>query len=408
MRLHPRPAAFALTGLLLALLSGACDEAGPIPVPTLYLVGGQVADPTTSPFTSLPGATVRVETAPEVGAVTTDTDGIFLLHGVPAGVHRLRAELPGRRTSRTIGIRVDRNVTDAGIPLFTDGQIDSILVANGAPAWDRAQGLLGLFALRSNGLALGAAAVALTPRPPHAGGTLVQSGDAADPILIVNAVPGDYQLSVSNSGFLWDNPYPVLLQPGVITFGVPRARPNIAGFVFNARSTGNVVDGAGATVLSGPTPASATTGFLGQFSLVGLERGRYVVRMVGAGYLPGLTWPQELEQDTTLTCALVHPDTLAAWSAAQGGPAVAPDRGHVAVEARSAAGGALLLGATLAASPPLGGTALPQTAAAPALLINLVPGTYTISISGPGIPGTPATQSVTVRGGEVTYSRLDL
>jgi len=408
MRPRIRPAALALAGFALALGVSACDEAGPVPIPTLYLVGGQVADPTTSPFAALPGATVRVETAPEVAAVTTDADGIFLIHGVPAGVHRLRAELPGRRTSRTIGIRVEGNVTDAGIPLFTDGQIDSILAARGAPAWDRARGLLGVFALRSNGLALGGAAVSLTPLAPYAEGTLVQTGEAADPIVVVNAVPGSYELTVTNRGFLWENPYPVLLEPAVVTFGVPRARPNIAGFVFSGRSTGDAVDGAGVAVHSGPTAAADTTDFLGQFSLVGLERGRYVIGLTRAGFLPGLTWPQEVAQDTTLTCALVLSDTLAAWSAAQGGPAPDPGRGHLAVEARSAAGGALLLGAVLSVSPPLGGTALPQTASAPALLLNLPAGSYTVTVSGPGITGAPATAEVTVRAGTVTYSRLDL
>lgn len=407
MRAQMRTVVPAIAGLLVALWTGACDEAAVIVVPTVYLVAGQVADPTSDPFTPLPGASVSVETAPEVASVTTDADGNFLLHGVPPGVHRLRAELAGRRTSRTIGLLVDRNVTDAGIPLFTDAQIDSILAARGAPAWDRGAGVLGLFALRSNGLALGSATVTLTPRYPHADGTLVQTGKAEDPIVVVNATPGDYRMDVVYAGFRWDNPYAVRLEPGVVTFGVPRARPNIIGYLFTGRSTGDPVEGAAVSVLSGPSASSATTNFLGQFSLVGLVRGRYVVRMEAAGFLPGLTWPQELEEDTTLTCAVVTADTLAAWSASQAGPAPEPDRGHLAVEARSAAGGALVLGAVLSVSPPLGGTSLPQTSRAPALLLNLPAGDYSVTVSGPGVaPST--TGGVTVRAGAVTYSRLDL
>jgi hypothetical protein len=404
----PRASVALAAGLACALWMGACGEVTPPPIPTLYLLAGKVVDPTTNPFTPLAGARVSVETAPQVAAVTSDADGVFLLHGVPEGEQRLRAELAGYRVSVSIGVPVSANVTDASLPLFTDSEIDSILVARAAPPWDRARALIGMFALRSNGLPLGSAAVTLSPLPPHAGGVLLQTGQAEDPIVIVNAVPGDYLLSVTNAGYRWATAYGTRLTAGVVTFGAPHAFPNLAGYLFADHSTGVAVDAASVTVLSGPTPAGATTDFLGQFSLVGLQPGTYVAGFDKTGFLSGCTWPQPMAQDTTLTCVLVHPDTLAAWSAAQGGPAPAPDRGHVAVEARSLAGGALLLGAVLASDPAGGAMALPQTTVAPALLVNLPPGTYTIRVSGPGITGTPESVGVTVRAGAVTYSRLDL
>ena len=71
--------------------------------------------------------------------VTSDADGNFVLQGVPDGVHRLRVELAGRRTTLTYDFAVRKNVADALVPLFTDAEIDSVLNANGAPPWDRAQ-----------------------------------------------------------------------------------------------------------------------------------------------------------------------------------------------------------------------------------------------------------------------------
>ena len=155
------------------------------------------------------------------------------------------------------------------------------------------------------------------------------------------------------------------------------------------------------------TLKKAVSDFLGQFSLVGLVRGTYSVRAVAPGFLPGVSWPQDLQSDTTLTFLVTAPESLAAWSTAAGGPAPAVDRGHLLIEARNAAGGAVLDGAVLSTSP-VAGFAIPQNGQTPALLLNLVPGIYTVMVSGAGITGTPATSGVVVRAGEVTASRLDL
>lgn len=398
-----------MAALLLPLLGMACGQgANQILIPTVYLVGGKVADPTSNPITPLAGARVWVETAPEVSDVTSDANGVFLLHGVPPGVHRLRAELPGRRSMSTIGIPIDENVVDAILPLFTDAEIDSILSAQGAPAWDRQTALFGLFARKANGLPLAGAGLLFHPREPNAGGTLVQTAAAEDPMVVVNAVPGDYSLSVSKAGFVWDGPYSVTLVPGLVTFGAPRARPNVTGFVFADRASGNAVEGAQVAVLTGTTPANATTDFLGQFVLTGLIHGRYLFRFTQTGFLPSVSWPQELDTDTTLVQAILHADTLAAWSAAGGGPAIASDRGHLAVEARNATGGERILGATLSVNPQGTGFAIPETDTTPALLLDLAPGTYTVTLSAPSVPGGFVTTGVTVRAGEVTYSRLNL
>jgi hypothetical protein len=133
----------------LVLLAGCGGGAKPLVIPIVYIVAGRVLDPTTSPVLGLAGARVSVEGEPLVQTVTTDADGNFILQGVPAGVHRLRAELPGFRATLTYDFAVVKNVPGAVVPLFTDREIDSVLVAQGAPAWDRGKGLLGLFALKS-------------------------------------------------------------------------------------------------------------------------------------------------------------------------------------------------------------------------------------------------------------------
>lgn len=406
-RMRATPLPIVATALALTLALGACDGARDILVPTVYLVAGRVADPTSSPFTALPGATVSVETAPQVASVTTDADGNFVLHGVPAGTHRLRATLAGRVPAISIGLVVTGNVDDTGLPLFTRAEIDSILLARGAPAWDTSRALVGLFALRSNDVPLGAATISLSPSAPYAGGTLFQTGDGADPIVIDNAIPGSYSLTVQHPGYVWDGPYAAELQAGVVTFGLPRARPNLNGFVFAERSTGNAVDGAQVTILSGPMASQSTSDFLGQFSLVGMIKGVYTVGASAAGFLPGVSWPQDLQADTTLTFLVARSDSLTAWSAAVGGPALDPSRGHLLVEARDVVGGVVIAGATLVANPS-GGFAVAQTSERPALLLNLLPGTYTVSVTGGAVSGTPAHAGVLVRAGEVTASRLDL
>jgi hypothetical protein len=408
MVLSRRAFPLVIAGLAAAFLTGACGDNNDLLIPTVYLVAGQVGDPTSNPLTPIPGARVWVETEPDVPSVTSDADGNFVLHGVSPGVHRLRAELPGRRTANTLGLVVDRNLTDAGIPLFTDFEIDSILTARGAAPWDTTQALFGMFALRANGLPIGSATIAFTPRPPSAGGTLVQTGVSEDPIVVVNAVPGDYSLSVSNPGFVWDNPYAAHLEPGILTFGLPRARPNIRGYVFADRSTGDPVAGATISVASGPIAGSSTTDFLGQFALEGMKRGLYTLGMQESGVMPGLSWPQDVQSDTTLTLVLFHADTLAAWSQALGGPLPAANAGHLAVEARNVSGGALFLGATLSVFPGGTGTPLAQGAMNPALVVNLVPGSYQVTVTGSTIAGSPSTSNVEVRAGTVTYTRLDL
>jgi len=407
MRLFPSVAVL-LSFLALSFALESCGGgAEDLVIPTVYLIAGRVADPTTNPFTPLPGARVWVETDPTVAAVTTDANGDFLIHGVPSGVQRLRAELAGRVSSISTGILMDQNVDNAGLPLFTKAEIDSILQARGAAPWDTTQALFGLFALRSNDVPLGGATILLTPSPPYAGGALYQTGNSADPIVVDNAIPGQYSLSVTNPGFVWDNPFPTRLEAGIVTFGTPRARPNITGFLFDSRSTGNAIGGAGVGVYIGPTGGSVITDFLGQFSLVGLAKGTYVLRAEAGGYLPAVTWPQNMQSDTTLTFLMTASDSLAAWSLANGGPAVVTGMGHLLVEARNAAGGARILGATLSVTP-AAGFAIAQSARTPAVLLNLSPGSYQVTVTGGGVSGMPTTKGVTVRANEVTTSRLDL
>lgn len=392
--------------LCLPLLHGACDDAGEITVPTVYLIAGQVADPTTNPFLGISGATVRVVTAPEVEAVTTDAGGNFVLHGVPLGVHRLRAEHPGHRATLTIGIDVSANVDDAGIPLFTDAQVDSILSSRGAPPWDRATALFGAFARRSTGLPLASAAITFAPRAPHAGGTLVQTGVAEDPIVVVNAMPGEYQVTFSLAGFAWDVPYDAGLEAGTITFGAPRARPNLSGFVFADRSTGSPVDGATVSVYAGPPIGAVTTDFLGQFSLIGVMPATYVIEIAPPGLLPTLSWPDFVDVDTTRNFVVFHADSVSNWVGAAGGPMLSAAAGHLAVEARSAAGGALLLGATLEVGS-ASGFPLAQTPLAPAMRVNLDPGEYEVRVLHAGNE-LARRANISVRAGRVSFVRLDL
>ncbi|MEP7028730.1 MAG: carboxypeptidase-like regulatory domain-containing protein [Candidatus Eisenbacteria bacterium] len=394
--------------------SGCGGGAKDLTIPVVYVVGGRVVDATTSPISGLAGATVGVDGEPRIRGVTSDADGYFVLQGLPAGLHRLRADLPGRRTTVTYDFRVTRNLVNAVVPLFTDVEIDSVLAARGAPAWDRGQGLFGLFALKSTGVPLGDALVTFAPSP---GGTLVQTGEGKDPIVLVNASIGNFALSLARGGYVWDGPYNVALRPGVVLFAAPRARPNFNGFVFAGRASGPPVAGAEVSVLEGPTPGvTSTTNFLSQFSLVGLSVGRYVARVTAAGFLPTVSWPQVLDQDTTLSQVIVPPDTLLAWSLAAGGPAPDPARGHVLVDARAAETGEVLDGATVEFDPLWGAAAggggaasaaLAQTLGSPALRLNLAPGLYRIFTRSGGRNDSPATDSVVVRAGEVTSTRID-
>jgi hypothetical protein len=402
-----RRAAFSLTILLLpgiGLLASGCDEAQQLMIPTVYVVAGQVGDPTSNPFTPLAGATVVVETAPEVSSVQADADGNFILQGVPLGTHRLRAELAGRRTTISVDLTVDRNLADVGLPLFTDAQIDSILAARTAPPWDRATGLFGVFALRSTGVPLGDATVGLTPDP---GGTKVQTGQGEDPIVWVNASPGATNLTVMRTGFTWRNPIPLQLRAGTVTFGVPRALPNLTGFLFADRLTGAPIPGASVTVESGPSRPSTTTDVIGQFRLQGIEPGTYTLRFDAPGFLPSLTFPQPTQEDTTLSYVAVHPDTLAAWAASQGAGAPASDRGHLLADLRAAVGGAPLNGAFLETFPSQG-ERIQQSVGRPALLLNLPPGTYTVIVR--AFNGTELHRDdvVTVQASTVTAVRYDL
>jgi hypothetical protein len=412
------PGALAAAALGLALAVGGptgCDKgATEIHVPVVYVVAGRVVDPTTSPIAGVPGATVEVETDPAIPAVLSDADGNFILQGVPTGTHRLRADLAGRRTTLTYDFAVGGNVANAVVPLFTDQEIDSVLAARGAPAWNRGLGLLGLFALKSTGVPLGDVLVSLGGAP---GGTLVQTGEGKDPIVLVNAAPGTYPLSLARGGYVWDDPYAVQLRPGVVLFAAPRARPNYNGFVFADRLSGAGIEGAQVTTLAGTTMGvTSTTNFLAQFSLVGLEVGTYVARIVAAGYLPTVTWPERLDQDTTLAQVLVEPDTLAGWAAAGGGPAPGAGLGHVLVDARAVESGAPLPGATVEVDPLFGAAragglaasaSLPQGANAPALRMNMAPGLYRIFARAPGRNDSARTDSVIVRAGEITATRID-
>ena len=394
----------ALLAFATALVAAGCGHgAKDLTIPVVYIVSGKVVDPTSSPLNPLAGATVTVETGSGVSVATSDANGVFILQGVPPGEHRLRAQLAGCRATLSAGITIARNVTNAIVPLFTDAEIDSILSARAAPAWDRGLGLFGLFALKSTGVPLGDAVLGLTPPP---GGTLVQTGEGKDPIVLVNAAPGDYGLTVTRSGFVWDGPIGAALRPGVVTFGAPRARANLSGYVFADRGSGSAIEGATVTIAAGPTRVSATTSFLGQFLLVGLARGTYVARIAAAGFLPALTWPQPMDQDTTLATVVVEPDTLAAWSAALGGPAPLAGAGTLVVDARTATGGAVLEGATIGLNLG-GGVALPQSGGIPALRMNVPPGTYKVTVTAPGYPGSVTTGDVVVRAGETTYSRLE-
>jgi hypothetical protein len=392
----------ALAGLAGAV-AGCGDGAGTILVPDAYIVAGRVVDPTTSPIAGLPGATVLVETASIVQAVTSDSEGNFILQGVPPGLHRLRATLPGRVPTISADLLVGANIADGFLPLFTDAQIDSVLAARGAPAWNRTKGLLGLFALRSNGVPLGDAVLAVSPPP---GGSLVQTGEGKDPIVIVNGEPGTYGANVTRPGYAWDPSYGVTLRPAELTFAAPRARPNFNGFVFAHSPEGPPLPGVEVVTVRGSS-ASATTNFLGQFSLVGLATGTHVARFAPDAFRPTLSMPVPIEEDTTLALVAVAGDSLAAWSVAAGGPVPDSTFGAILLDVRDEETGATIDGARVEIVGG-GGVSLPQGPRSRALRVNVPAGDYRVLASAPGHATSPVVEEVQVREGHVTFGRIDL
>lgn len=395
----------SLAGALLLLATGCGGGAEEIVIPQVYLLAGQVVDPTESPLVPLPGAVVAVQTAPQVAPVIADADGFFVLQGLPPGRHRLIADLEGRITTISIELEVDRSLVDLAMPLFTRAQIDSILDERQAPPWDRQKGLFGLFALRSTGVPLGEATVSLAPDP---GGEILQTGEGADPIVWVNTTPGRYSLTVGHSGYLWPNPYTVTLQPGVVTFGAPRALLNITGFLFANRSTGSPVSDANVDLVKDVSEQTTSTDFLGQFNFVGLEEARYYLHHQPHGLMGGLGWPIDVEEDTTLSQVVFHPDTLATWSLSAGGPVPDPGRGHVALDLRNSEGGAPLVGWTIEADPGGGSHSVPQRDGIPALLINLESESYVVTVRDTSGMQRSITAGVNIHPGKVAYTRLEL
>jgi hypothetical protein len=390
-----------------AVLLGGCSDAETLLVPTVYVVAGRVADPTTNPITGIPGARVYVETSSTPVAVTSDANGDFLLQGVPPGTHRLRADLPGYVSTMSYDFVVAANVIDAFVPIFTPAQIDSVLDARGAPPWDRQQGLFGLFALKSTGVPLGDAVATILPSP---GGTLVQTGEGADPIVVVNGASGDYLLSIDRAGYVWDDPYGVTLRPNLLTFAAPRSRPNFNGFIFAHAASGAPV--AGATVEARRSDdetvaGSTTTNFIGQFSIVGLPRSTYEARWTPAGFLPGRSMPQPLDQDTTLAAVAFTADSLAAWAQANGEAPPTPGFGTIILDVRDISSGAGISGATVQV---VGGAGreIAQDGRNMAMRLDVPPGLHAVFARGPGHADSPAQDDVRVVAGEVTFGTVSL
>jgi hypothetical protein len=245
----------------------------------------------------------------------------------------------------------------------------------------------------------------MTPDP---GGSVFQTGDGEDPLVWVNGRPGWYELEVTHSGHLWRNPYTLSMQPGVVTFGAPEALVNITGFLFANRATGQPVAASTTELIEDEVVRTSITDFLGQFIFIGLDPGRFYVQHLPPGLMPGVGWPIEVEEDTTLSQVVFHSDTLAAWSVSGGGPPLDPTRGHLVVDIRSKTGGSPLVGYFLLVDPVPGAVSVPQRSAYPALLINASPGSYTIRVADPsGLPMDP-TPGVTVHPGRVGYQRIDL
>ncbi len=405
--LQTRSIAMAMMLGSLGGIVGGCSDAETIFVPTVYVVAGRVADPTQNPIAGVPGARLTVETAPDVADVTSDSNGDFILQGVPPGTHRLRADLPGHVSTITYDFVVAANVIDAFVPIFTPAQVDSVLTARGAPAWDRQQGLFGLFALKSTGVPLGDAVASFTPSP---GGTLVQTGEGADPIVVVNGASGSYQLSVARGGYVWDDPYGVTLRPNVLTFAAPRSRPNFNGFVFAHLPSGPPVEGAVVQALPASSDVSAggaTTNFIGQFSIVGLPRATYTARITAPGFLPMLSFPQPLDQDTTLAAVAFTADSLAAWAAAAAEAPPTPGLGTIVIDVRDMVSGAPIPGATVQVVN-AGGRSVAQTDRALALRLDLPAGRYAVFARAPGYAESAVLVDSRVEADAVTFGTVSL
>jgi hypothetical protein len=119
-----------------------------------------------------------------------------------------------------------------------------------------------------------------------------------------------------------------------------------------------------------------------------------------------VTWPQPLDQDTTLAQVLVEPDTLLGWTLSAAD--IDSARGHLRIDARDFGNGAVLDGATVeVVGAGEGSTSIAQTSSRPALRVNLLPGLYRVFARAPGRKDSPAADSVRVRAGEVTSTRVD-
>ncbi len=391
-----------LLGATLAVCLSGCDDADTIFVPVVYVVAGRVVDPTTSPIDGVPQVRVVVETAPSVGAVISDANGDFILQGVPPGTHRLSAELPGHVTTLTYDFAVTGNVVDVLVPTLTPGQVDSVLDARGAPIWNRGQALFGLFALKSTGVPLGDATVTFTPSP---GGTLVQTGEGADPIVVVNAASGTWPLTVTRTGYVWDGPHNVTLRPGVLTFAAPRARPNFNGFLFAHDPGGAPIADATVNAVRSQDDSfvtTTTTNFIGQFSLVGLPKDTYDARWTPSGFLPGRSVPQPLDQDTTFAAVAFAADSIVAWAAAAGVDSLVPGAGMIVFDVRNALTGERIDGATVEV---IGGAgrSVPGSARSLPMRVDLPPGLYRAFARAPGPFDGEVQEDVRVASGEVTF-----
>ena len=216
---------------------------------------------------------------------------------------------------------------------------------------------------------------------------------------------------MTRAGYVWDDPYGVTLRPDVLTFAAPRSRPNFNGFVFAHLPSGPPVEGAAVNALPATSDASAgaaTTNFIGQFSIVGLPRATYTARITAAGFLPMLSFPQPLDQDTTLAAIAFTADSLAAWAAASGAAPPAPGFGHDRARRARRDRAALRSRAPRSRSRVGPGRSVPQTARALALRLDLPPGRYRVFARAPGYADAATQEDVRVAADEVTFGVMSL